>query len=66
MMAEAGTAICLMPDQVNAQAIAAALRAVMGSPDYRRRAGQVAEDMLAMANPSQVADTLATRFANQP
>ena len=45
MMADAGTAILLMPGQVNAQAITAALRAVMGSPDYRQRAGQVADEV---------------------
>ena len=66
MMADAGTAILLMPGQVNAQAITAALRAVMGSPDYRQRAGQVADDVRAMASPAEVAEILATRYGHKP
>ena len=66
MMADAGTAILLMPGQVNAQAITAALRAVMGSPDYRQRAGQVADEVRAMPSPAEVAEILATRFGHKP
>ena len=66
MMADAGTAILLMPGQVNAQAITAALRAVMGSPDYHQRAGQVADDVRAMASPAEVAEILATRYGHKP
>jgi UDP:flavonoid glycosyltransferase YjiC (YdhE family) len=51
---------------VNAEAITAALRAVMGSPDYRQRAGRVADDIRAMANPAEVAEFLATRYGHKP
>jgi hypothetical protein len=39
---------------------------VMGSPDYRQRAGQVADDVRAMASPAEVAEILATRYGHTP
>jgi len=66
MMAEAGTTVHVAPDQVSAEAITAALRAVMGHPGYRQRAEHAADEMRAMASPTDVAEMLATRFGPKP
>ena len=66
LMAEAGTAVLLMPGQVCAEAITAGLRAVVGSGDYRQRAVLVAAEMRAMPTPAEVAEMLATRFGDEP
>ena len=57
-IAEAGAAITLGPDQVNADAVRHALRSVLSESSYRDSARSLAAEIAAMPAPTEVAATL--------
>ncbi len=58
LLAGAGAALTLMPGEVTAPALRAALSTVLGTGTYRQRARQLAKEIAAMPSPDDVAARL--------
>ena len=59
LMARSGAAHTLSPGEVTSESVRLAVRSVLDSPSYRRRAAKLAEEVAAMPSPDDVAASLA-------
>jgi hypothetical protein len=66
LLARAGVAEVLMPDEVTGAAVRSGLRAVLENFDMRRRARHIAEEISAMPSPDEVAARLAFYLRSSP
>lgn len=65
LIAAAGAAEILLPNEVTADAVTARLRTVMAGESHRQRAALIADEMRAMGTPEQVAESLSDRRATR-
>jgi UDP:flavonoid glycosyltransferase YjiC (YdhE family) len=62
MLERAGVARVLLPDQVTPDQVGHAVRSVLEDASYRAAAGDIADELVGMPGPEQVADALRDRY----